>query len=219
MAVPTSMDQVIDRRPCTCHPDDNPPVPCEKRYALNECNVASNRRGRSPLVGHDTSLGEPLATLNAITELRELKWHRRFLELAKHISTWSKDPSTKVGAVLVDDQNHVVATGYNGFPAGCNDDPNIYADRAAKYKRVVHAEVNAILIAGHRARGCKLYTYPSFANPNICCECCKVAIQQGIRAVVGYEAANGIRKDWEESLTAARIMLCEAGVDTIIVKP
>ncbi len=125
----------------------------------------------------------------------------------------------KISAVLVNEHNHVIATGYNGFPEGCNDSLALYINRKAKYQRVVHAEVNAILIAGHRARGCRLYTYPSFANPNICCECCKVAIQSGIRAVVGYEAVNGIRKDWEESLNAARSMMCEAGIDTVIVKP
>lgn len=139
------------------------------------------------------------------------KWDRRYLQLAQLVSSWSKDPSTQCGAVVVDTRNRVAGTGYNGFPAGCDDDPLIYADRPRKYKRVVHAEVNAILDAGRRAEGAMLYVYPSFAIPNICCECCKIAIQAGIVEIVGYEPKEIVER-WKESIGEAKQMCDEAGV-------
>ncbi len=67
------------------------------------------------------------------------KWDSRFIELARLIASWSKDTSTRVGAVIVDEQRRIVGTGYNGFARGCADDPALYADRERKYRRVVHA--------------------------------------------------------------------------------
>src|SRR5690242_4489325 len=112
------------------------------------------------------------------------KWDFHFLNLAADIARWSKDPSTKVGAVLVDDQNIVRGMGYNGFPRGVNDDPERLNNRELKYKMVVHAEVNAILSAGSRSRGSRLYVYPAFFTPCICNECCKVAIQAGVKEII-----------------------------------
>jgi dCMP deaminase len=121
---------------------------------------------------------------------KQEKWDRRFLELAKHISTWSKDPSSQVGAVVVDRKRRVVGMGYNGFPRGVTDDPVLLNDRKQKYPRVVHAEVNAMLIAGEHCEGSTIYVYPSFAIPNICSTCCGIAAQSGIEEVVGYEPGN-----------------------------
>ena len=66
-------------------------------------------------------------------------WHQRFLALAAHVGSWSKDPSTKVGAVIVRNDRTIVSVGYNGFPRHCDDDPELYADRTKKYPRTVHA--------------------------------------------------------------------------------
>ena len=82
------------------------------------------------------------------------KWDERYLRLAKEVSTWSKDPSTKVGAIAVLDGS-VLAQGYNGFPKGVNDDPAKYADRETKYKYTVHAEMNCIFNAAQN--GVSLY--------------------------------------------------------------
>jgi dCMP deaminase len=141
-------------------------------------------------------------------------WDRRFLELAKHISSWSKDPSTKVGAVLVDpDTKLVVGIGYNGFARGVDDSPERLNDRPTKYKFVVHAEVNAILMAGPEAYGSTLYVWPTFYLPNICNECCKVAIQAGVSDVVGYFPDQNMDwKRWKESIEIAQAMCDEAGV-------
>lgn len=150
-----------------------------------------------------------------------IKWDRRFLHLAQEVSRWSKDPSTKVGAVLVNDLGQIVGTGYNGFPRGVEDTEDRYLDRDRKYKFIVHAEVNAILLAGQAARGSTLYLYPSFDIPNVCHECAKVVIQGGIKRVVGWTPSPEDReraKRWADSINTARVMLEEAGVEIDEVK-
>lgn len=143
-----------------------------------------------------------------------INWDRRFLELAKHISTWSKDPSSQIGAVIVNSNRIAVGMGYNGFPRGVHDSEERYQDRETKYKFVVHAEVNAILAAGSLTRGATMYVYPSFSLPPICSECAKHAIQAGIIEVVGYlPVADNLRiARWAESIALSRVMFDEAGV-------
>src|SRR5690348_10005783 len=100
-----------------------------------------------------------------IKKLRKLmsniiKWDKRFLELAQLVAGWSKDPSTKTGAVIVSPERTIVAVGYNGFPKLMDDAPELYANREVKYSRIVHCEMNAVLNAGHRVDGSTLYTWP-----------------------------------------------------------
>lgn len=143
------------------------------------------------------------------------KWDRKYLKLAQHVAeNWSKDPSTKVGAVLVNYDINQEFIGYNGFPHGVEDQPERYADRETKYKLVVHAEVNAILKAGHWARGASLYVYPSFSLPPICNECAKVAIQAGISEVVGYapNLDDPRVQRWLNSISISKTMFEEAGI-------
>lgn len=106
------------------------------------------------------------------------KWQARFLDLAHHISQWSKDPSTKVGAVIVRSKK-VVGMGYNGFPNGVADTAQRLNDRPTKYNLVIHAEANAILDAGRDAQGATLYCTLAPCN-----ECAKLIIQAGIKHVV-----------------------------------
>lgn len=142
------------------------------------------------------------------------KWHRRFLELAKHISSYSKDPSTKVGAVIVGPNNLVVGMGYNGFPRGVEDSEERLNDRETKYAFVVHAEANAILAAGSSAKGATLYVWPTFVMPPICNECCKLVVQSGIKEVVGYapDLNDERAKRWIKSIQISQTMCREAGV-------
>lgn len=143
------------------------------------------------------------------------KWDLRFLELAEHVSGWSRDPSTKVGAVVTQDKD-VVGLGYNGFAKGVDDSEERYNDRDMKYKLVVHAEVNALIMAGKEAaKGATLYVWPSFSIPPVCHDCCKTAIQYGIKEIVGYlptpedvERA----KRWQESIDLSRMMCDEVGI-------
>lgn len=150
-----------------------------------------------------------------MVDFRRAKWDQRFLALAEHIATWSKDPSTKVGAVLTQG-NTVVGLGYNGFPRGVKDVDTRYADRDLKYKLVVHAEVNAILMAGEKAKGGTLYVVPSFMPPPICAECCKLAIQAGVKEVVGYQVDEADLDErqlrWRDSILVSRQLCEEAGV-------
>ncbi len=144
-------------------------------------------------------------------------WDRFFLDMAKHMSTASKDPSTKVGAVLVEPEtNLVLGLGYNGFPRGVVDSEERYNNRELKYDLVVHAETNAVLVAGHKARGSRLYVYPSFMLPPICSRCCGVAIQTGVKEIVGYIVDENKLSErqlrWKDSILLARQMCDEAGI-------
>jgi len=107
------------------------------------------------------------------------KWDERFLTLASVVAQWSKDPSTKVGAVIADGK-HVVSLGFNGFPPQIDDNPEWLKDRNEKYPRVIHAEVNAILNAHRSVRRCTLYTVP--LSP--CPDCAKFIVASGITRVV-----------------------------------
>jgi dCMP deaminase len=144
----------------------------------------------------------------------ENKWDIRILKLAREIASWSKDPSTQVGAVIVDAKHRIIGTGYNGFPRGVHDLPERYADRPTKYKMVVHAEVNAVVNSVGSTQGATIYVWPGFAEPNVCNECAKVLIQAGIAHVVGPtpNAAPGVAERWSDSIAIAHNMLIEAGV-------
>lgn len=136
-------------------------------------------------------------------------WDKRYLELAKLISTWSKDPSTKIGAVVVGDSGQVLAQGYNGFPRGMSDLDELYGDRELKYKRICHAEMNAIYNAsrtGVSLYGSTIYVY----GLPICHECAKAVIQVGISRVV-MQSMDTDR--WGESCNLAQRFFREAGVE------
>ena len=134
-------------------------------------------------------------------------WDRRFLDLAEHISTWSKDPSTKVGAVICDPRKRVVSLGFNGFPAGVEDTEERLGDRAVKYEMVIHAEQNALLFAGERAKGCSLYVTPLAP----CARCAVMIIQAGIARVVAPKPDFDDER-WGEQAKIADTMFREAGL-------
>jgi len=142
------------------------------------------------------------------------KWNQRFLKVATDIASWSKDPSTKVGAVAVGPNREMRAQGYNGFPRGVADDPERYANREEKYRLVVHAELNTCL---HAARigvpldGCDLYvTLPP------CSVCAGALIQVGFRNVITI--AQDIPERWLEDFWRGRRSLLEAGVGYHVVE-
>ena len=133
------------------------------------------------------------------------KWDKRFLALAEHIAQWSKDPSTKTGAVIVDPNNRVISIGYNGFPRGVIDSPERLEDREIKYKIIVHCERNALLFARESVAGCRLYTWPFMS----CAPCAAMVIQAGIVEVVAPLSNNS---RWVEDFTLAQTLFDEAGV-------
>lgn len=138
-----------------------------------------------------------------------MTWDARFMALAEHVAGWSKDPSTKVGAVIVSPDRRQLTTGYNGFPQGIADDARL-DDRDTKYALVVHAELNAILNAPTRPVGSTLYVWP--LPP--CSACAAAIIQSGIRRVV---CPPSWQERWARSNEQAAAMFAEAGVrmDTI----
>ena len=145
-----------------------------------------------------------------------IAWDKTFLNLCDEISQRSKDPSTKVGACIVDDKKRVVSMGYNGFPRGCDDDPVLYESRSIKLLRTIHAEINAIITASRALDGCTLYVSP--LHP--CSNCAAIIIQAGIKRVVYSspkdETADAYKR-WIENFTSAAEMFDEAGVEVICI--
>ena len=134
-----------------------------------------------------------------------LSWEEYFMMLAMAASLKSKDPSTQVGAVIIDNRTHkLVSSGYNGFPRHI-DDNQIPQARPEKYLYVVHAELNAILHAQRELNDCSLY-----ATVFPCSECMKAVVQSGIKRVVFLNELNG--DNWDDSKKATMKMAELAGI-------
>jgi dCMP deaminase len=112
------------------------------------------------------------------------KWDQRWMEVAQHFGTWSKDPSTKVGCVVIGSSNQVLTQGFNGFPRGANDSLARYHNRSVKYKWVEHAERNAIYNAART--GTSLMQATLYVPWFSCAECSRAIAQSGISTLVTY---------------------------------
>src|SRR5438552_10625585 len=141
---------------------------------------------------------EAILIVNNNISYRQTKWDRRFIDLAKLVASWSKDPSTKCGAVIVRPDNTIVSTGFNGFPRGCTDRQDYYEEREMKYARVVHAELNAILHAREPLEGYTMFTTPGAIGPS-CDRCSAHIIQAGIKRVVHEYDDSEFAQRWSES--------------------
>ena len=136
------------------------------------------------------------------------KWDRRFLDLASLVATWSKDPSTKVGAVIVDDLKHVKGIGFNGFARGVKDSPELLQNREEKLSRIIHAEINAVLNSCDSVHGCTIYlTIPP------CNTCASFLIQSGIKRIVWFKASDDLIRRWGESWKVSNSLLDEVGME------
>lgn len=138
--------------------------------------------------------------------------YKRYMKLAEEISTWSKDPSTKIGAVVIGDKGQVLSQGFNGFPRGVRDHEERLNDRPTKYKYVVHGEMNAIYNATYNGVSLDQSTIFVYGLP-ICSECAKGIIQVGIKEVVSMlpDVLDTSYK-WMDSSLLACDMFSEAGV-------
>jgi dCMP deaminase len=145
-----------------------------------------------------------------MTQMQQNKWHSRFVDLAKHISEWSKDPSTKVGAVIVDEKRRIISTGYNGFSIGVEDTDDRLFNRDIKYEMIVHGEINAIVFARQDLTNTTLYTYPFMP----CSRCASIVIQSGIKTVVAPENHN---PRWTESFALSTKLFNESNVKLILL--
>ena len=136
------------------------------------------------------------------------KWDARWLEIAGVVSTWSKDPSTKIGAIAVKDKR-LVSTGYNGFPRGIQDYDDRWNNREEKYKYVVHAEMNCIYNANYHNQSLKGSTMYIVGLP-VCHECAKGIIQAGVVRVVAEFKDAPLK--WARSTEITEKMFKEAGI-------
>jgi dCMP deaminase len=135
-------------------------------------------------------------------------WDRRLLGLAEYVAAWSKDPSTKVGAVITRPDHRIVSIGYNGLPIGVKDTEDRLAVREVKYRVMVHAEANALVTARGSVEGCLLFTWPF--PP--CAPCSALFIQAGILRICAPVPSAAIWERWSVDLELAAEMLDEAGV-------
>lgn len=148
------------------------------------------------------------------------KWHYRFMELAFVIASWSKDPSTKTGAVVVGPDKEIRATGYNGLVRGVDDEVKERMERPTKYDFFEHAERNAVYnacLTGTSLKGCVMY-----ATHTPCTDCARAIIQSGIKTVVTNKIIideNTPKGTWRDKLDFSAQMFKEAGVEYIELDP
>lgn len=159
---------------------------------------------------YDNEPPSPQTLIRIAKAERKRVWDKRFLWLAENVASWSKDPSTQVGAVIVRPDRTVVSLGFNGFPRGVSDAAELYDNREVKYVRVIHAELNAILSSSESLHGHTIYStlYP-------CSRCAGAIIQAGLARVVTWKvpvndttARIAVAACWDDSTE----MLEQAGV-------
>lgn len=140
-------------------------------------------------------------------------WDEYYLEMAKLVSTRSKDPSTKTGAVLVGPYNEVISTGFNGFPMDMPDDVELYANRDEKYSRIIHCEMNALIFAKRSLASSTLYTWP-FAS---CDRCVVHMIQAGVYRFVAPKLPDHLQERWGKALEKTKQYISECGLELVEV--
>ena len=139
-----------------------------------------------------------------------VKWDKRYMDIARQTAQWSKDPSSKIGAVAVDNKGQILTTGYNGFPRGIEDTEERYNNRELKYEMIVHAEMNAIFNATYH--GVCLDGGTMYVAGLPCCNKCALGIiQTGIKRVVMDGDPNDDR--WKLSWQLSQKLFNEANVE------
>lgn len=133
-------------------------------------------------------------------------WDIYFLQQCFQIARKSKDPSTKVGALIVRPNHTVASQGFNGFPMSMNDDSSLYEDRTTKYARIIHGEMNALIFSREPVVGYTLYT-----SPFMPCERCALhLIQAGIRRFVFPEPTPQQLERWSSAFQTSFEYMAEA---------
>ena len=141
-------------------------------------------------------------------------WIEKYMDLAANFASWSKDPSTRIGAVAVGRDGQILSQGYNGFPRGIADTKERLYNRLEKYKFVVHAEMNCIYnatLTGVSLRDSDLYVY----GLPVCSECAKGVVQVGIKRVFMCYPEK-ISEKWKDSFNVTSEIFKEAGVSAHI---
>ena len=134
------------------------------------------------------------------------KWDKRFLELAKLVSTWSKDPSTGIGAVITNNKNRIISLGFNGYPHGIKDEG--LENREEKLYRIIHAEQNALAFAFRSVEGCTLY-----CTHCPCSQCASMIIQREIKKVVFPKKIEQVFTErWQHQINISLELFKESGI-------
>lgn len=147
------------------------------------------------------------------------KWDRHFLGMSLYHARLSKDPSTRVGSIIIGPDREILSAGFNGLPRGIADTHERLHVRETKLQLVVHAEMNALLAAartGMRLKGCTLYLAATDSSGMVwggppCTRCTVEIIQVGISEIVSYPIKSAPSK-WHADLTTARGLIEEAGI-------
>lgn len=138
------------------------------------------------------------------------KWDKRFCELSKFVADWSKDPSAKVGAVVVSKRGGAAGLGYNGFPVGVEDSAERLQNKEVKLDMVIHAEQNALINAGYKTEGSTIYVW----GKPICSRCAGLIIQAGVKRVMALcPDATPATSKWHATGKRAIEMFTEAGIE------
>ena len=143
-----------------------------------------------------------------MTELTN-KWHNRFMKIAHEVADWSKDPSTKVGCVIVDSEKRIISVGYNGFPRGVDDHEDRLNDRSVKYLMVQHAEANAITNAASINAGERLKGATAYVTHHPCSNCAGLLIQAGVNNIVTLPPSGSFAERFADSFAASKVMFEE----------
>lgn len=138
------------------------------------------------------------------------KWEKRFIEMADLVASWSKDPSTKVGAVIVDQNKRIISVGFNGYPKNIPDDD--LDIRENKYAKVLHAEKNAILFAKRDLKDCEM-----FCTHIPCSQCASAIIQSDISTVITRKPSDDYMSRWSDSVKITEKMFSDASVHLIYI--
>jgi dCMP deaminase len=207
----TALNELQGGTCAICH---NPP-PEGERLAVDHDHKTGKVRGllcqgcnRAIGIFQDSTLSLRSAMAYLMRHDPRRSWDRYFIQIAEHVATRSKDPSTQVGSVLVRDRN-IISTGYNGFPRGVNDNLPERYERPAKYDWTIHAEENALLTAarfGVSTAGTTIYVTPMAP----CKDCAKAIIQAGVKEVI-YETI-GDQSRWKVSAEISKELFAAAGV-------
>lgn len=139
---------------------------------------------------------------------REMQWLKYFMTLAKNVSEMSKDPSHKIGAVIVDQNKRIVSTGFNGFAKNIVDSDERLNDKDIKRKLTLHAEENAVSFAKRDLTGCDIYVY---GYPP-CTHCTSLLIQSGIKCIYYYNPTHKVSEHWKDDFELAETIANEVNI-------
>lgn len=148
--------------------------------------------------------------MKVITKEMASVWDNRFLELSKQVASWSKDPSTKVGCLIVNSAKRIINQGFNGFPKKMMDDGRLF-DKVEKHRYIIHAEENALLNPTQPMQGATAYVWPLHPCPR----CAAKLVQVGITKVVANYPSEKHSTTYE--LAEVAELFKECGIDFILI--